>query len=432
MSQNRAILRGASASMLIQIANVGLTYVGTAVLTRVLSPGDFGIYSFILSLALVLAVPAQFGVPTLVVRETAAARTLGDFGLMRGLIIRANQFIVISSLVMAVGAAVVSLLSPGARGNLAILLWGLALVPLTSLSAVRGGLLRGMGKVLHGQWPDQILKTGLFLVALVPVWLMGRRIEPDLAMALNVGATLAALVAGMLLFLGMRPKELPEAKPRFETRRWLASMAPFALSTGTLLITGHTGVLMMYLLGNQTDTAVYRIAQQTSLFCGIGYTAVIAILAPRFASAHAARDRDAIRHEATLGARLATLACAPFVLILVVAGGPLLGLGFGAAYAVGWAPMAVMAGAQLVNAMFGCAASVLIMGGAEKDTTISFLVGLGAQIALAAVMIPLFGVMGGALATAGSTLLTNLLLWRYAKRRFDVDTGFWAGWGKKV
>src|SRR5689334_477579 len=104
MSERRAILRGAGVSLVLQVANLGLAYLGAAVLVRALSPTDFGVYGFMLSLVTVLVLPAQFGVPTLVIRETAHGRQTGDYGAAKGLLIRSNQFALAAALMLSLGA----------------------------------------------------------------------------------------------------------------------------------------------------------------------------------------------------------------------------------------------------------------------------------------------------------------------------------------
>lgn len=369
----------------------------------------------------------MFGAPTLALREVAAAKAREDYGVMKGLLTRLHQFVALSSLIIAAVAAAVALLTPWGRSDPATVLWGIALIPLIPLSALRGGVLRGWGAVVQGQWPDLVLKPAVFLVGLGLVFLVGRKLGPDEAMALTALSALAGLAVGWWLYRRLRPPELNAATPVYRTRAWLTALVPMGVTGGALLINGQIGVLLSGLDGAET-VGLYRPAIQTSLMAGLGYTAVIAALAPRFAAAHAKGDRDGLARTAAAGAALAVVTCLPFVALFAAAGGPLMGLVFGRPYAAAGAALAVMTLAQLCNAMFGAASSALIMAGHERRAAMAFVAALVVHAGLGVALIPRFGVDGAAWAYLGQMVVMNLVLWSQARTLLGVDTGVWSAW----
>ncbi|WGM40796.1 hypothetical protein AMEJIAPC_03743 [Caulobacter sp. NIBR1757] len=421
------MLRGAIASMAIQGLNVGLAFAGSVVLAHVLAPARLGVYAFVLSFATVLTVPAMFGAPTLALREVAAAKARGDYGLMRGLLTRLHQFVAVSSVVIAAVAAIAALLTPWGRSDPATVLWGVALIPLIPLSALRGGVLRGWGAVAQGQWPDLVLKPAVFLAGLGVVFLVGRKLGPDEAMAMTALSSLAALAVGWWLYQRLKPAQLALAAPIYHSRVWLAALVPMGVTGGALLINGQIGVLLAGLDGAET-VGLYRPAIQTSLIASLGYTAVIAALAPRFAAAHAKANREGLGRTAAVGALLATVTCLPFVALFGLAGGPLMGLVFGEAYAAAGPALAVMTLAQLCNAVFGAAASALIMSGHERRAAAAFVAALLVHTGLGVVLIPRYGVDGAAWAYLGQMVVMNLILWSQARTLLGIDTGVWSAW----
>lgn len=441
-------MRGAGVSLILQVANLGLAYLGTAVLVRALSPAEFGVYGFMLSLVTVLVLPAQFGVPTLVIRETASGRQTGDFAAAKGLLIRSNQFALAAAVILGLGALAVGVFLPGLRPRLPILVWALATLPLLALTAIRGAALRGLGRVIAGQWPDLALKPalGLLLVAVaapsaVPklaafcrlfgLTLPPTRLNASEAMALNLAATAVAFLVGLWLLWRYMPEALRRARARFETRRWAASAIPLGIGAGIAVVNVQIAVLLMGVLGRPPEEiGAYRLVAQTAMLAALGYTAVIATLSPRFAAANTAGDRSGLQRAASLGAALSTLACLPFALLFLAFGGPMLALVFRPEAAVGGGALAILGLAQLLNAAMGCAAALLNMSGHERDFTFSSAAGLVAQAALALLLIPAFGLMGAAIASAVGVAASNLLLWRFARLRLGVETAIW-GWGRK-
>lgn len=430
MSLHRTLFRGASASLAIQLLNVSLAYAVTAILTRALSLADFGVYSFILALVTLLVFPAHAGIPTLVVREMARAQASEDYGLMKGMIRRANQFVGLTSLVLVIGSGLVALYWPSAQAALPTLLWGLALLPLTPFSAVRGGLLRGLGQIIHGQWPDQVLKPALFLALVLAAFLAGLPITSAEAMAFNVASTGVALVVGVVLFFRVRPRQLPDATPRYETRRWLSSLLPFAIGGGMLLLNAQIAILLLGMLGAPEDVGLYRAASQVAQLCALGYMAAVANLGPRFAAAHATGARDTLQRTASLGALFSVATCAPLALVFVAAGQPLLGLMFGPHYAIAWPTLTILSLAQLGATLFGCAAIMLNMTGHERGFVACYASGLAAQGLLCLLLVPALGATGAAIGAAAGTLVPNALLWWMVRRRLGVNTAIWSLFGR--
>lgn len=110
---------------------------------RVLGPEQYGIYSYVLAIVSILAIPAMFGLPSLIVRETAKAEVKQEWGKMRGLWFWANSLTVSLSIIIALITAVVLWLN---RDNFTQMqfftfAWGIAFIPLSALAALRNASL---------------------------------------------------------------------------------------------------------------------------------------------------------------------------------------------------------------------------------------------------------------------------------------------------
>jgi hypothetical protein len=74
------LLRGGVGSVAVKIGSTLLNVILAVVLARALGAEGFGVYSFVFALITILAIPAQMGLPNLVVRETAQAQGQADAG----------------------------------------------------------------------------------------------------------------------------------------------------------------------------------------------------------------------------------------------------------------------------------------------------------------------------------------------------------------
>lgn len=136
-------MRGGLASIAIKVFGLGFSLLTAIVLVRVLGPEQYGIYSYVLAIVSILAIPAMFGLSSLVVRETAKAEVKQEWGKMRGLWFWANSLTASLSIIIALITAVVLWLN---RDNFTQMqfftfAWGIAFIPLSALAALRGASL---------------------------------------------------------------------------------------------------------------------------------------------------------------------------------------------------------------------------------------------------------------------------------------------------
>ena len=101
---------------------------------------------------------------------------------------------------------------------------------------------------------------------------------------------------------------------------------------------------------------------------------------------------------------------------------------FGQEFVSGSPALIILSGAQLVNAAAGSVGLTLMMTGHERSTAYGLFVSAVVNVVLNAVLIPQFGVVGAAVATATSTILWNVLLIIEVYRKLGIDsTAFGAG-----
>lgn len=428
MNLKDGLLRGVSASFVMRIAGMGLAWMVSVALGRLLGVEGFGTYAFLLSIVTVLRLPATFGTPMLLVREVSAARATQNWGRMRGVSLWALRFCLMTSapVALAVIAALVFFPRQIPDHVRPSLVWAVGLLILLPMAAIRGGVLRGLKQVVLGQAPEQIVRPAALLVILAVLWwLGGRTLTPDLAMAANVGAVFIAWLAGTILLARVWPAEARAAKPTYDGRKWAASLLPLGLGNGMYVLDGEVAVLMLGLVASPADTGVFKAASQFALFAALGYSVVNVNVSPRLASAFAKGDMARLQAVVTQGSRLSVLYCLP-----VAAG--LIGLGWwgvpfvmGPGFEAAWAPLAILSLGHLVNAAFGSATSALNMSHNERCNTVGFAVGLAANLVLTLILTPRFGAVGAAGAMLASVTLRNVILWRYARVRLGVETGFW-------
>lgn len=419
------LLRGGMGSVAVKVVATGLSFAVAVILARVLGPEGYGVYAFAFALISLLAIPSQFGLPNLVIRETAKAHANDDWGLMRGIWRWANGVAGTISVTLALIAGAIAWIFAGRFNDVQLVTfaWGLALIPLIALGALSGAALRGLRKVVAGQMPEFVLRP-LFLILLV---LAAALLWPDGELTAATTMAFHALAAALAFSLGAwmltraRPEPLMAApEPVYRSRAWAASALPLALLAGMQMVNQHADILMLGLFRNAEEVGVYRVVVQGGTLVVFGLQAVGMVVAPQFARLHSIGDTAGLQRVATLSARTAAFIALPVTLVFLVLGGAILGWIFGPAFAAGRVALAIIALGQLVNAAVGPVGILLNMTGHERITARGVGIATGCNVILNLILIPPLGMNGAALATALTLLIWNWLLWQHAKTQLNV------------
>lgn len=378
-------------------------------LARILGAEGYGIYAYAGSIVMLLSVPSELGLPRLVVREVAANRALARWGYVRGLLQRAMQAIVLFSVgIIALAALVGPMLSQRIEAlDWTTFAWALLLVPLGSLSALRGSALRGLHHIVTGQLPGALLRPIVFLLLIsIALWAMGP-IEPYQAMMLSVISAIAAFAVGSWLLWRALPSEVYRARPVYETKRWMASALPFGLLAGITLINSQTDIIMLGLFSSASDVGIYRVATQGAMLVSFALMTINTVLSPNIASLHASGDWDGLQRLITTSARATIMMSAPVALTLIILGRDILATVFGSEYSTGALALAVLCIGQLINVGFGPVGNILNMTGHERDSVVGVGIGAASNVILNLILIPRWGIEGAAIASAVSILIWN-------------------------
>ena len=160
------LLKGSTASALIHALNILLALLSGVVLARVLGPESYGVYGFVLSIITLLALPANSGLPVLILREVAKATAAKQWALLAGLFSYSNR--VIWGLSAATGLMLVAVLIwlvPGMEDDKAsAFLWAIPLVPLLSLVSAKESILRGLHWIAWSQIVGKLLRPLVLLL----------------------------------------------------------------------------------------------------------------------------------------------------------------------------------------------------------------------------------------------------------------------------
>lgn len=397
----------------------------TVLLARDLGPHDYGIYASAMAAVVLLSYPMSLGLPNLIVREVATFHLREKWGLMRGLLGRSAQLMLLGCLLLAAALYFYQgrLVSHGQYTTM--LLWtAFALLPLTLLGTLRNMTLRGLHHVALGMVPETVVVPIVFLASIVVVHVeVPCKLDPAMVMLLRLVAVAIAFVVGCFYLWRRQPPEVWRTSPEYRTRAWLGAAAPMLWVGAMTVITTQTDVLMLAALRGPADAGTYQVAARgaelVALVPNIGAMALQPTLARLFAAGDMQRLKRLVRHMT----RFMLVAALIMVVGNLCIGRELMRDIFGSAYGEATPALLILSIGWLMIAMAGPARDTLLMIGGERQSAISISIAATVNIVLNFVLIPVYGTVGAALATAISLTLCH---WSYAWsvwRKVKVRTG---------
>lgn len=406
-----------------------LGFATSVMLARLLGPSGLGVYVFALSIITIISLPAQIGLPQLAVRETAKQLGRSNYTAIYTFWRWAFRTVTVFSLFVSLlmGAVLYFALGGSEDTRSLTILMGIVTIPLLSWAKVQSACLRGLGYVVIGQVPENLVKPGLFLLLLAAAVTItpAQSIGPLYTMGLYVVAAVLTLILSTWLLIRMRPvreEGMVAPAPKLgERSEWRQAIIPLAMIGGLQLVNNYTDLIMLGFMRDDAEVGIYRSASQLAVLVVFGLQAFNQILQPQFSLLWNTNRFGELQSLLTVSSRIIFLLALPPAIIFFIFGEMILSVTFGAEFAAGYAALVILATGQVSNAFGGSVGALLNMTGHERETLMGIAVSALLNIGLNIVLIPPLGMIGAAVATACSLASWNLILVYRALGRLKLD-----------
>lgn len=402
-----------------------LGFLISLLLANLLGATEFGRYTYVFSLIALLALPASLGFEPLLTREIAHYREAGQWGLARQLITFATQRVLMVSVVLMVVGVAVSLWWPGAveEGLKWPMVLALLSLPFYALVPIRQGVLTGLHQTVLAQWPENIIRPGLLIIAIGMLFLWSpATLSAEAMVAANgVAMALAFLAGGWLLW-----RHLPGASPTrvapFQQKIWLRQGIAFMALSGMHVVNSHADILMIGSMAGAEAAGLYQVPTRLAIFVQLPFFLMEMVLAPLIARSKARREMDNLVTLANRLTRLTLLATLPLAVVFAVFRFPILDW-FGTAFSAGHQVLLVLLAGVLMHVVIGPVGYLTTMLGHERKATQIMSVTSVVNLVLNLWMIPRYGIVGAAIATVVSEACWKLALWWFLRRQLQLRIG---------
>lgn len=406
-SASERIARGAVVVFAGHVIALGLAFLTRVGAARMLSVDGYGLLVLGVTLLNTCALVAQLGM------RAGLARNLAIADDEQAVFVSGFRIAVLLGVVVA--AVLVGFSGPISRAFLGpafapiLVAFALAVPALVAIN-VTVGALQGLEDAPAKAFVRNVVYRGSIIALVLGALLAGYgAVGAARGWAIGVGITAVVGVAVLHRRTALLPSVGRWAGADPSTARMLLAFSlPLMIALSTWEIMHHADNLFVGYFLTGDAVGIYDAAFTVSKLLLVFLWAFAFIFLPAFSRLYADRRRGEMQSTYRRTTRWTVLAALPLFLVLVTFSEFVLGFIFGPAYAAAWYLIVILASAFMVHSIAGPNREALIAIGEVRFVMWANLLALAANVALNATLVPLFGVIGAAVATTVTYTLLNL------------------------
>lgn len=408
--------RGASGALLVSIAGAGLGAIAHLIVARLIGQAEYGTYALMLSWVSVLAVVAQMGQDTSVVRFLPTYVLRAEWGAARGLHRAIGAWVfAISLLVACTGCMLVHWLGHShAAAWHATFYIGFAMLPVLTQLQQSGAFHRAFKRAVASNVYIVVVRPVALLALLGVAVFAGTKLDAPIAAAAGAVATLLALIVSAWHLARAWPAPGKSVTPTYKLRPWLVVGAQLSVLSMVIIAGSRLDVLLLGALVDPLQVGAYYAAVQIAGFALYGMQAVSVVLAPMIAERYDAGDLVGVQAVARRATRYSVLAAVASAMFFALAGRWVLGW-FGPGFDSAYVPLLILLLGYCLTSAFGEVGFLMSMTKYQKQVSLFVLVGIAVNCVATLLLVPRLGATGAAI---GAVL--SLAVWRWLALRFVI------------
>lgn len=407
-------------SLAIKVSGAGLSYLMLVAFARMLAPDQFGIFAFSFNLAIVAATVIGFGYSTAILRYWPQYLAQGKPAEAKGAIAMGLRLLSIGSLLILVVAVAARWLAPSAgtqgANTIAIALLAIAFCGADFAS----GALRAQHSVVGAMLPrDVIWRVAAPALAALLAW-AGYALDNSLATYVCAAVLLLILILQFRMIASATRRIAGEVTARLDWRGTRSSLLPLWGASVVFAMIQQFDVVVVGYFMSGADTGAYFAAQKTATLLSLVLIAGGLVAAPTMAALYQGKkiaELQRLNRKLVLAIAVATVA--GFIFLAVA--GPFLLRMFNPAFASAYWILLVLAFGCLVDATAGPTAYLMQMTSFEGAYLKIMISCYALVVALQALLIPHYGGMGAAIASATGTIIWNIWAVWLLRRKASLD-----------
>ncbi|MFT4867550.1 MAG: O-antigen/teichoic acid export membrane protein, partial [Candidatus Nanohaloarchaea archaeon] len=410
-----ALAKGAGWAAIGMVVSKFMTFTFRAVIARFLDPSAYGQFSLGLSVLVILNSIAFLAMGSAAKKYISEYLTKDDFASVKGAIYSSFglvlPFSLLATAVMFFGADFIAydVFNTENPQQLKTIIQILAFVPpLGNLLDLSEAIVLAYKKVKYEVLTEMLFRNFVQLLVTAVLLVLGFNII-SAAWGWLIAVLFALVLILYLIEFRLGPIVRSSTKPNLMPRKMLNFSAPLVLGSIIGTILGHTDTLMLGYFLTDTQVGIYNVALPIAVLIKLPYEALGKLALPSISEMKEQDEKEIPDIIKTL-TRWSIAVSFPIFAVVALFPEQTIQLLFGNQYVAGATALIILAFGRFVKSATGHMGSIIQTYEETqiifKNSFAKFIINVGLNLLL----IPIIGIIGAAIATAGTMIFMNLLI----------------------
>lgn len=397
--------------LLLRASGIVLMFLLSLFLTNSFSAEIVGQYDFVRSFLMILSGASLLGTNQAIIYYSGILTSKKSFGSIKSIYFKMNFLILIACAILYAPLLVIDkevinqiFNKQGAYELVSLSLQGLVFYSITMLNI---DTIRALKHTLISEGFRNIFRYTPFFIFSIILYIID---SPEyLVLWFIYSFVVIFVISTAVVYFFLFNKNFPKsAAHNFSSTEILRASYPMALSAISYFLMQSTDVLFISAYDTFESVAYYSIAVKLATVTALALISVNIVIAPKIASIYNDKNFSQLKLILKKATRMNVVISLPIIIILLFFSEYVLST-FGSNYILAKNALWILLIAQFFNSITGPSALYLNMTGRQKKLNVILVISLLINVVLNIILVPDFGMLGAAISTATSFVISKIL-----------------------
>jgi O-antigen/teichoic acid export membrane protein len=397
--------------LLLRASGILLMFLLSLFLTNSFSAEIVGQYDFVRSFLMILSGASLLGTNQAIIYYSGILTSKKSFGSIKSIYFKMNFLILIACAILYAPLLVIDkeiinqiFNKQGAYELVSLSLQGLVFYSITMLNI---DTIRALKHTLISEGFRNIFRYTPFFIFSIILYIID---SPEyLVLWFIYSFVVIFVISTAVVYFFLFNKNFPKsAAHNFSSTEILRASYPMALSAISYFLMQSTDVLFISAYDTFESVAYYSIAVKLATVTALALISVNIVIAPKIASIYNDKNFYQLKLILKKATRMNVVISLPIIIILLFFSEYVLST-FGSNYILAKNALWILLIAQFFNSITGPSALYLNMTGRQKKLNVILVISLLINVVLNIILVPDFGMLGAAISTTTSFVISKIL-----------------------
>ena len=408
---NNFLIKNSLKVLLLRASGIVLMFLLSLFLTNSFSAEIVGQYDFVRSFLMILSGASLLGTNQAIIYYSGILTSKKSFGSIKSIYFKMNFLILIACAILYAPLLVIDkeiinqiFNKQGAYELVSLSLQGLVFYSITMLNI---DTIRALKHTLISEGFRNIFRYTPFFIFSIILYIID---SPEyLVLWFIYSFVVIFVISTAAVYFFLFNKNFPKsAAHNFSSTEILRASYPMALSAISYFLMQSTDVLFISAYDTFESVAYYSIAVKLATVTALALISVNIVIAPKIASIYNDKNFYQLKLILKKATRMNVVISLPIIIILLFFSEYVLST-FGSNYILAKNALWILLIAQFFNSITGPSALYLNMTGRQKKLNVILVISLLINVVLNIILVPDFGMLGAAISTTTSFVISKIL-----------------------